>query len=265
MSLGVAHFSAITLSPADLVHAAAGAGFDRVGLRLFPAFAGAPCYALPQGSALAADFAARLDATGLSLFDIEFVVIDEGFDAASICRVLGDAASLGAKRLSCCGADADFARLTDNLASLCAVAAEVEMAVDLENMGWRPVRSFADAVRVARATGAANCGVLVDALHFLRNGGTAEQLAQHADLIHSIRLCDAIGPIPLTDTDRIAEARGGRLSPGRGNLELVSLLQVVPSGSTLSVEVPKATDAPVGPHLDRLVADTRRLISVAIA
>jgi sugar phosphate isomerase/epimerase len=265
MSLGVAHFSAISLSPTDLVEAAAGAGFSRVGLRLFPAFAGAPCYALPQGSPAAIDFAGRLDATGLSLFDIEFVVIDEGFDPRATRRVLEDAAALGAKRLSCCGADVDRGRLTDNLTALCEVAAEVGMAVDLENMGWRAVRSFADSARVIRATGASNCGVLVDALHFLRNGGTPDQLAQNADLVHAFQLCDATGLAPQTDTARIAEARSGRVSPGRGSFDLPALLRALPMHTAVSVEVPNAEGAPAGPHLTQLYADAIHLINTGIS
>lgn len=261
MSIGVAHFSAISLSPACLVQVAATAGFDRVGLRLFPAFAGAPFYALPQGSRDAADFAERIDATGLTVFDIEFVVIDESFDPQSTRRVLEDAAALGARRLSCCGADADHGRLTDNLAGLCAVAGSVGMSVDLENMGWRPVATFSDAVRVVRATGAANCGVLVDALHFFRNEGIPNQLTHNADLIHSFQLCDALGPAPLTEAEQIAEARGGRLSPGSGGLDLSSLLRNIPANCAWSVEVPMGPDAKAEPHLVKLMADTRRLVS----
>ena len=48
------------------------------------------------------------------------------------------------------------------------------MAVDLENMGWRPVRTFSDSLAVVEAAGAKNAGVLVDALHFYRNGGTVK-------------------------------------------------------------------------------------------
>lgn len=177
--IGVAHFSAIEIPPAEFVGLAAAAGFSRVGFRLFPAFPGAPFYSLAAGSPAAREVAARLGDTGVTLWDIEFVVIDAAFDPASHRRVLEDAAALGARRLSVCGEDADRARLTDNFAALCALAAELALAVDLENMGWRPVRAFSDALAVVEASGAPNGGVVVDALHFFRNGGTPEQLGRH--------------------------------------------------------------------------------------
>ena len=260
--LGVAHFSAITVPPAEFVTLAAGAGFSSVGLRLFPAFHGAPFHSLPGGSAEAREVKARLAGEGIALFDIEFVVIDAAFDAASVRAVLNDAAALGARRLSACGEDADRARLTANFAALCAVAAEVGMAVDLENMGWRPVRSFADALEVVEGSGAANAGVLVDALHFFRNGGTvAELAAAPAARLRAVQLCDVSGPAPATDADRVAEARGGRLPPGAGELPLRAMLDAAPGDAAVSVEVPIDVSVPPAAHLFRLFSNTRAIVA----
>ncbi len=262
--IGVAHFSAIEAPPASFVGLAAGAGFSRAGLRLFPAFPGAPYYSLPAGGAEAREVASRLDDTGVTLWDIEFIVIDADFDPLSPRRVLEDAAALGAQRLSVCGQDADRARLTDNFARLCALAAEVGMAVDLENMGWRPVRSFTDAVAVVEASGVPNGGVLVDALHFFRNGGTVEQLAAvPATLVRGVQLCDVSAPAPVTDAERVAEARGGRLVPGSGNLPLRELLGTMPSDAAVSVEVPIAPGMDAAAHLSRLFVGARAVIADA--
>ena len=251
--IGVAHFSAIAVPPADFVSLAASAGFSAVGLRLFPAFPGAPCYSLPGGSPEAREVRARLAGEGVAVYDIEFVVIDAAFDASSTRRVLHDASELGARRLSACGDDADRERLIANFAALCAVAAEVGMGVDLENMGWRPVGRFEDSLAVVEAAGADNGGVLVDALHFFRNGGTVEALARApASRIRSLQLCDATGPAPATDRDRIAEARGGRLAPGVGDFPLRALLDAAPADAAVSVEVPIDAATPPAEHLRRL-------------
>jgi sugar phosphate isomerase/epimerase len=251
--LGVAHFSAIAIPPAEFVTLAAGAGFSAVGFRLFPAFAGAPFYSLPSGGADAREVKARLAGEGIALHDIEFVVIDAAFDPASVRAVLHDAADLGARRLSVCGEDADQGRLTANFAALCGVAAEVGMGVDLENMGWRPVRTFADSLAIVEAAGAANGGVLVDALHFFRNGGTvAELTVAPAARIRGLQLCDVAGPAPATDVDRIAEARGGRLAPGAGELPLEALLRAAPPDATVSVEVPLCSGLASSRHLAQL-------------
>lgn len=262
--IGVAHFSAIDVPPAEFVGLAARAGFSRVGFRLFPAFPGAPFYSVPAGSAAAREVATRLDDDGVTLWDIEFVVIDENFDASEPRRVLEDAAALGARRLSVCGQDADRARLTDNFARLCALTAEIGMAVDLENMGWRPVRTFADASAVVEASGAANGGVLVDALHFFRNGGTPDQLADApAPLIRHVQLCDVTAPAPISDADRVAEARGGRLAPGAGHLALRALMAAAPEDAAVSVEVPIAPGRDSGEHLSHLFNAARDLIAGA--
>ncbi len=259
--IGLAHFSAIELEPAELVAAAAAAGFGAVGLRLFPAFPGAPFYTLKAGSTAAREVRRRLDDTGLALHDIEFVVIGPGFDPAAALPVLADAADLGARRLSVCGDDPDRQRLIARFAALCAVAAEVGMAVDLENMGWRPTRSFADSLAVVEAAGCANAGVLVDALHFFRNGGTIPALAAapHARVRH-VQLCDVRGAGPETDEARIAEARTGRFAPGAGELPLVELLAAAPREAVVSVEVPLSQGTPVEAHLARLFEGAGRIL-----
>lgn len=237
--LGLAHFSAIDLTPADLVSAAAKAGFAAVGLRLFPAFPGSPCYAIPHGSAVARELKLRMDDTGVAVHDIEFVVLDAGFQSDALQSVLEDAAAIGATRLSVCGDDADRGRLVENFATLCGLAADYGLNVDLENMGWRPVRSAADSLAVVRAAGAPNGGVLIDALHFFRNGGKIADLAGFpAHMLGHAQLCDARGPEPLTNEARIAEARGGRFAPGEGEFDLAGMISQLPRHTRLSVEVP---------------------------
>lgn len=261
-SFGLAHFSAIGLAPADLVPAAAEAGFGAVGLRLFPAFPGAPCYSLPQGSAAAREVTLRLDDTGLYIHDIECVVIDAGFDPLTLLPVLEDAAALGARRVSACGQDADRNRLTDSFAALCALAAPLGLAVDLENMGWRPVRTFLDSLSVVQASGASNAGVLVDALHLFRNGGTAGQVAGAPDgLVRHVQLCDLRGPEPLTDEARVHEARAGRFAPGDGELPLAKLMSATPEDAFMSVEVPIRDGDDVAIHLARLAEHTRKVMA----
>jgi sugar phosphate isomerase/epimerase len=78
--------------------------------------------------------------------------------------------------------------------------------------------------------------VIVDLLHHVRIGAGAAELH---DLVASgrlgwVQLCDA--PLaPLSDL--VHEARNERRPPGEGELPLRELLQVVPDGTTCSVEV----------------------------
>ncbi|QPB22205.1 TIM barrel protein [Rhizobium sp. 007] len=258
--LGVAHFSAIDVEPAKFVSLAAAAGFSSVGLRLHPAFPGAPYYELPAGSDAARDVKARLDGEGISLYDIEFVVIGPDFDAAALTSMLEAASALGARRLSVCGDDPDRERLVGNFAALCDLAATFGMGVDLENMGWRTVASFHDSLSIVQESNRNNAGVLVDALHFFRNGGNAEDVSTAPEgMIRSIQLCDARGRAPPTSEQMVSEARTGRFAPGLGDLPITSLMQVLPAGASVSVEVPIRFNRAPEEHLRHLNDATRAL------
>jgi sugar phosphate isomerase/epimerase len=237
--LGIAHFTTIDVAPLDFVALAAKIGYATVGLRLHPAFPGAPFYEIRPGSALMASMRALLANTGLSVHDIEFVVIDGSFSPVSLTQVLESAAELGAKRLSVCGDDPEHGRLVANFAELCDLAAGFGLGVDLENMPWRQVATMRDAARVVLEAERANGGVLVDALHLTRGGGTPADLREMPPhLIRSAQLCDAGTERPVSVEAIIQEARGGRLLPGQGVLPLQSLLAELPADVRLSVEVP---------------------------
>ncbi|SCW41259.1 Sugar phosphate isomerase/epimerase [Rhizobium mongolense subsp. loessense] len=259
-SLGVAHFSAIDVEPAKFVSMAAVAGFSSVGLRLHPAFPGAPYYELPAGSDTARDVKARMDGEGISLYDIEFVVIGPDFDAAYLTSMLEGASALGARRLSVCGDDPDRGRLIANFAALCDLAATFGMGVDLENMGWRTIASFDDSLSIVQGSGRDNAGALVDALHFFRNGGQAKDVSSVPEgMIRSIQLCDARGPAPTTADQMVSEARTGRFAPGLGELPVASLINELPAGAAVSVEVPIHASQSPEEHLRHLHDAARAL------
>lgn len=259
-SLGLAHFSAIEVPPLDFVTLAAKSGFASIGLRLYPAFPGAPFYELPAGSAASREMQQRLKGEGITVYDIEFVVVSEGFVASQLTPILEAASTLGARRLSVCGDDADRSRMVASFAALCDVAASFGMGVDLECMAWRKVGSLPDAVAVVKAAGRSNGGVLVDALHLSRTGGSpADVRAVPPGLIRSAQLCDAPAARPTSTEAIIQEARGGRLRPGEGDLPLHELLAVLPTDTTLSVEVPMGNAGSAENHVSRIYDATRRL------
>jgi sugar phosphate isomerase/epimerase len=238
-ALGLAHFSAIDVAPAEFIALASKAGFRRVGLRLYPAFPGAPFYELAVGSGALREVRRRIEGEGVAIHDIEFVIISADFSPPDLTRMLETASVLGAHRLSVCGDDPDRSRLVANFAALCELAEGFDMGVDLENMGWRSVAKFSDSVSILREAGHPAAGALVDALHFFRNGATVEALLLPLPpAVRSVQLCDVAGPAPLAPEDMVREARSGRLAPGRGELPLVELMRAVPDDAAISVEVP---------------------------
>lgn len=239
--LGIAHFSCIDVPPLEFVRLAGEIGYAAVGLRLHPAFQGAPFYTLRPGSAEMRSVKVALQQAGIAVHDIEFVVIDEAFAASGLLPVLESAGELGARRLSVCGDDPDKGRFAANLSALAELAAEFGMAVDLEIMPWRRIGTLAAALAAAEATRRANVGVLIDALHLSRSGAAPADLRSVAkELIQSVQLCDAAAERPAGNAALVAEARGGRLLPGEGALPLRDLLTVAPADARLSVEVPNA-------------------------
>lgn len=239
--LGIAHFSCIDVPPLQFVRLAGEIGYAAVGLRLHPAFQGAPFYTLRPGSAEMRSVKMALQQAGIAVYDIEFVVIDEAFSASELLPVLESAGELGARRLSVCGDDPDKGRFAANLTALAELAAEFGMGVDLEIMPWRRIGTLAAAADAAEATRRTNVGVLIDALHLSRSGAVPADLQSVSkELVQSVQLCDAVAERPADNAALVAEARGGRLLPGEGALPLQDLLGVIPSGARLSVEVPNA-------------------------
>ena len=163
------------------------------------------------------------------------------------------AANIGASRLTACGDDAERGRLTENLASFYRLAQRYGMAVDVENMGWRTVRTFADSVALVEDCAAENAGLLVDALHFFRNGAKASDIAPSMAHLKHIQLCDVTGAAPSLPAEMIAEARGGRLAPSDGELSR--------RAATVSVEVPLVGNQPAQQHLNDLFQKTARVLT----
>jgi sugar phosphate isomerase/epimerase len=243
--LGIAHFTVLEVPPSDLVTLAGGIGYAFVGLRLHPAFPGAPFYRIAVGSPEMREMRIRMDAEGVRVHDIEFIIVGPDFVPSALAGMLESAGELGAKRLSVCGDDPDHGRLVANFAELCDLAATFGMGVDLECMAWRTVSSLPAAVEVVEAAGKANGGALVDALHLSRTGGSPADLRKIAPgLIRSAQLCDAPALRPTTNEAIIQEARSERLPAGRGELPLAELLAELPDDVVLSVEVPMENGQP---------------------
>ncbi|AZO79100.1 MULTISPECIES: TIM barrel protein [unclassified Bosea (in: a-proteobacteria)] len=238
-AFGLAHLTALELSPPELVREAAGAGFVSIGLRVHPAMPGGVAYPLRVGSWAQRELRTILASEGVRLNEIEFIQLTPGLDIRSFAPLLEAGAELGAAAVTVSGDDADRVRLTASFAALCDLAAEFGLRVDLEFMRWRVVGTLAQAEAVVRQAGRPNGAVLVDALHLSRSGGVPGDLAAlPRQFLRAAQLCDATTTQPVTDAEAITEAREGRLPPGEGALPLAALLQALPADAALSVELP---------------------------
>lgn len=255
--LSLAHLSELEVPPADLARMAARAGFASIGVRAMPAVAGGVCHPLSDRSSRA-DLRRALDETGVALLGVELIPLDRTLEPARWRDALAAAAELGATRLAVTGDDPDRAVVAEKMAELCDIAGAVGMAVDLEFMPFRAVDGLAAALDVVARAARPNAHVLVDALHVFRSRSELGLLARTAPhLIGGFQLCDASAVAPVGPTALADEARGRRLLPGDGALDLVALIAALPGTPPLGLEVPLAGRFPTMQPADRLAALAR--------
>lgn len=242
--LSLCHLTVLEVGPPELFDLAAEAGYQSVGLRLHPAMAGGLAYPLRARTKELQIAKRRATDAGVSIFDVEFVPLTPELQLGSLEPLLEAAAELGAKRLEVSGDDPEFARLADRFGALCDLADGCGVGVDLEFMRWRAVARLSQAVDVVTRAARRNGRILLDLLHFVRTGGTAQQLSSlPSALLGVVQISDAPAADP-GDAGIIDEARAGRLPPGEGGLPLRELLDALPSAVPLAVEVPMQRSFP---------------------
>ncbi|PRB41012.1 xylose isomerase [Arthrobacter sp. MYb23] len=247
-TIGLAHLSALHLSPPELVDAAADAGFTSVGVRVFPATTGESTYPMAAGSELSARMLDRLADRGLAVRDVEVFTLDGNRGRAEWGPVLEAGAALGASVLNVIGSDPDAMRLRDSLSALVEDARGFGIRPSVEPISYQPLSSVSEAGRLVKQTG---CGIMLDILHFVRAGGRIAELEYlPTEAVTVIQLCD--GPVDTPDlpvpramplgqdvngSRRQIESRSKRLAPGEGVFPLREILDLFPD-TPVSVEVP---------------------------
>jgi sugar phosphate isomerase/epimerase len=262
----LAHLTVLHRPPPAMIELAARTGFDAVGLRLIAVTPTTPGYDLMADHAMLRATKAAMAATGVRVGDIEFVKITPDIDVRAHEAFMATGAELGAKHMIVAPYDPDLSRLSERLAALCDLAAPYGLSVELEFFPWTNVPDLAAADRVVATANRPNAGVLVDALHFSRSASTLDQLqAMPASRLPMLHLCDAAGPTPTTHDGLIFTARGDRLPPGEGEIELVALLRAMPAGVTIGVEVPMRNARVEDDHeiAQRCLDGARRVVAAA--
>jgi sugar phosphate isomerase/epimerase len=241
-ALSLAHLTVLDVAPPALFDLAARAGFQNVGIRVLPAIPGAVAYPLSRPTVV--EWRRRLADAGVGIHDVEFIPLTPEVRIGEHARTLALAAELGARRLNVSGDDADFARLAERFGSLCDLAADVGMGVDLEFMRFRIVGTLHEALDIVTRAGRPNGRLLIDLLHLFRSGGTAAMLRDvPSRALGSVQLCDAPRKDP-TDACIVEEARQGRLFPGEGGLPLMEFMDALPGDIPVGVEVPAGSTHP---------------------
>ena len=197
----------------------------------------------------------------MKVLDVEVFRLEASTRIADFEPVLALSQRLGASEILVHGADADEARLADTFARLCELAARYGLAANLEPMPWVDVSTVARAKRILANN--RNAALLVDPIHFFRADNRLEEL-QGAPLRY-LQFCDAHAGRPQEVNELIRQARGDRLFPGEGALDLRGLLAALPPELPMGLEIPLARKLEPFHRAQLALEATRRFLTTAPA
>ncbi|MDQ0616745.1 sugar phosphate isomerase/epimerase family protein [Arthrobacter globiformis] len=238
--LGLAQLSLLNTAPPDLVAVAAQAGFDFIGVRVRPVTPAERPYDLHPGSPMLRKTLSRMQDTGVTVRDIEFLLLDGSDQREAWLRMMEAGQALGASSLTVAGADPDSTRLVGTLARMTEDGRGFGITPTLEAISYQPVASIAQAADIARQAG---CRIVVDTLHFNRYNGPGaaaqwEELRANADLVPLLQLCDGPAARPATREELVTESRSEREVPGEGKFSLAAAVAALPASLPVSAEAP---------------------------
>jgi sugar phosphate isomerase/epimerase len=263
-SYSLAHLTALGLAPPEFTYVAAKAGYDYVSLRLIPLHTpGEPLY-LPGDTAMIRRTRQALADTGVKMFDLELARILDDADLKAYLPALEAAADLGAKHVITSVWTRQQCRHryhVECFQQLCEMARPLGLTLNLEFPTFSSVPSLAAAAQIVRDAGCANGGILVDMLymHFARVP-LPELAALPKEWFRFAHLCDAPAFIPATREGQIEIARGKRLYPGEGAIDIHGIVATLPA-VPLSVELPntlRAEELGYEEYARRCLVESRR-------
>ena len=246
----LAHLTALTLTPPQLVDVAARTGYRYVGLRMTRVTPDEVLYDLARDKALMKETKARLADTGIVVHDSELFRMDPALEPEDYVAELDATAELGARHVIAQLPDPERERKMARFARLCDLAKARGIFVNLEFPHWTETGNLAEAARVVRAVNRSNAGILVDMLHFGRSDSTLEQLAAlPREWFRFAHVCDAAKEVPPTMAGIIRTARDERQFPGEGGIDVRGILAQLPWDIPYALEIPRvAMTKAVGPE-----------------
>jgi sugar phosphate isomerase/epimerase len=190
--LSLSYYTVPELSFTQMIDVAADAGCDFVGVRLLD---GAPTdapTALLRDAAVRKEALARMRDRGVRALDASAARLRPDSRADAFAPMLEVCEELGVRHVTCSVDDPDVAHRTETLVALCALARRYGVRVEIEFVPWMTIGSLADAASLVRAADAPNLGILVDALHFDRSGGSPDEIRELPPAWFRLaQICDA--------------------------------------------------------------------------
>lgn len=242
--ISLAPLASADIDPVEQVKAAAGAGFDAMGLRLTPA---RPEHDLVADVPQRREVIAALRDTGIRLLETGNIRLHPGDDVRKFLPVLEVGHELGAEHLLVTGTDApERLDAFPNFAALCELAQGAGMRPMIEFVSYRSIASLEQAKSIIDNAGNPGAGICVDPLHLSRSGsGPSALRALDPRLFPYAHFCDARSREAADRSQKAlhAESVADRLFPGEGALWLDEFLDALPAGLPLNVEAPHKSHA----------------------
>jgi sugar phosphate isomerase/epimerase len=245
--------------PIETITAAAAAGFRSVGIRITGRRITDPFSNVIGNKQVIREIRQRLDDSGIALSNVSAYHFFPDVTLDHMKRVMDVVAELGARIVVANNYDPDEQAFIDKVGSYCELARPHGIRIAIEFMRYSAVKNMQDTTRIIRAVGSANLGMLIDALHLDRSGGTpADILKLNPELVIFAQICDAKKLVGTpSDAELRHEARTGRLFPGDGSLPLRDFLDALPMGTEIEYEVPR-------PDLGGLTLEERAKVAFSV-
>jgi sugar phosphate isomerase/epimerase len=212
--------------PSEYIAAAAEAGYDGIGLRLYPS-PGMPFFPIVGDPALMKSVKSALDGAGLKVFDVFtcYLQPEMDFDAMKSAHEFG--AELGAQYALVIGDDKDWGRMVDSFGRLCDNAAEFGLVCALEApVNRRVLNTLQLNLKLIEASGR-NAVLSIDPVQYIRAGHTFAELRDlDPALLPYSQIGDSSGMTPGESY----------CMPGDGIVPLHELLDLLPPDAPLSLE-----------------------------
>lgn len=238
----LAHLTVLGWNPIEMIYNATAIGYDYVSVRTISMGVNRESdFDISQNKKLFNDMKEALDETGMEIYDIELARITGGVDVSGYEASFEAAARLGARGIIGSIWTDDKPFYMEQFATLCDLAAQYNLTVNLEFPTWANVWNLKGVMEIIDTVKKPNAAVMVDTLHAYRSKVSLDELAAiPKELFNLAHLCDAPAAIPeRTDKEAlIFTGRDARLYVGEGAIDIAAMVNTMRPDTVLSIELP---------------------------
>jgi sugar phosphate isomerase/epimerase len=249
--IGLAPTSLSNTPALEYIDAAARAGFEAIGMRLFRSPGLRYGFDPVVGDAAKMrDVKQALADSGMELLEVLSYYLQPQMDLDSMLPSLEFAAECGARYALLIGDDPEWPRMVDGFGRFCDRIAPLGMVAAIEAPVFRRVLcSIPLTVRLIADSGRANAAVCLDPLHFVEVGHTPDDLkGLDPRLFPYTQIRDGFVVNRLGSPFWQAEPHAvGAVRLGDGQVPLKELLDILPAGLPLSLEWAMPRDGAYSP------------------